>query len=322
MTLKFNIHSITPVEEGGGGGGGDTPTEQVVRGSWVVPQAVLDLETAFNSFTKTASLTYKYGMLITKGIGNIIALTFDATANYITSDGSTGTYKSNKSGFDITFSNPDADNWIVFETKYNLITFNLIQPYGSTSASACKGAIRYFIVDRDGAQEDLNDGILFTTSNGYNNLESFTLNNTVGMSYFNFNKFEGAPKGYIPPATNWNYPQCGSDSASTFNSYAHLLPNLPYGYDMSQRTDDFTLGVSQTGYNRIKEAYIKLPSGNFQINGSSQIIFSKDNWEYIATNAPTVSSKTLSMGSLNISICGGAGGTIISTLTGKGWIVN
>ena len=54
----------------------------------------------------------------------------------------------------------------------------------------------------------------------------------------------------------------------------------------------------------------------------SQIIFSKENWEYIANNAPTVSGKTLSIGTTNIDICGGASGTIISTLTGKGWTVN
>lgn len=43
--------------------------------------------------------------------------------------------------------------------------------------------------------------------------------------------------------------------------------------------------------------------------------------QYMATNAPTVSGKTLTIGDLNIARAGGASGTIITTLTNKGWTV-
>ena len=43
--------------------------------------------------------------------------------------------------------------------------------------------------------------------------------------------------------------------------------------------------------------------------------------QYMADNAPTVSSKTLRLGSVNIARAGGSTGTIISTLTSKGWTV-
>ena len=152
-------------------------------------------------------------------------------------------------------------------------------------------------------------------------LESVKVKNISLGSTFNGDNLRSTSCQYMPPITNWSSNAIGSNFVTKFTE-AHKLPNLPYGLDLSSITSNLTLGTSNPGANRIREAYIKLPNANFTIYSSSGIIFTKDNWQYIADNAPTVSGKTLTMGNMNIAICGGATDTIISTLTNKGWTVN
>ena len=70
--------------------------------------------------------------------------------------------------------------------------------------------------------------------------------------------------------------------------------------------------------------YVILPStGGFTWCTTYQnIIIPLECLEFMANHAPTVSGKTLKIGETNIERAGGSSGTIISTLTGKGWTVN
>lgn len=67
---------------------------------------------------------------------------------------------------------------------------------------------------------------------------------------------------------------------------------------------------------------MKLKIGAYTFNISGACNLSPESLEYIANNAPTVSGMTLTIGTQNIANAGGTSGTIISTLTGKGWTVN
>lgn len=72
------------------------------------------------------------------------------------------------------------------------------------------------------------------------------------------------------------------------------------------------------------ELFIILPNKNVYWSwdeSTSPRPISLASLQFLATNAPTVSGKTLTIGSENIARAGGASGTIISTLTGKGWTV-
>ena len=82
------------------------------------------------------------------------------------------------------------------------------------------------------------------------------------------------------------------------------------------------IGLLSGCYSLVK-ANIKLPSRSITTLSSDNHI-SIDSLRYIANNAPTVTagSATLTIGSTNISRAGGASGTIITTLTNKGWTVN
>lgn len=62
-------------------------------------------------------------------------------------------------------------------------------------------------------------------------------------------------------------------------------------------------------------------SANSNYSFTQSKFISVESLQYIADNAPTVTGKTLSIGADNIARAGGATGTIISTLTSKGWTV-
>lgn len=299
------ILGVTGTYEGDGG------SSQTVRGSWVVPQAVLDLEDAFDNYNEPAysNAPFVYGILFYKGIGEIY-VSSRQFSKYITSDGITGEFGAD---WTITFNNPDADNWIVFSSNINVAGNIPIRPY-NVNLTAGKSTYRYLIAKNTQNDTTVFNDLLDTCAG----LESFKLINIKAGSNFTGADCKGAVRKYIPPITNWSNSTPSSNFTSYFSSDAYTLPNLPYGLDLSGITTALSLSGSAQ---KMREAYITLPNANFTLSDKG-VTFTKENWQYIADNAPTVSGKTLTMGSLNINICGGASGTIISTLTSKGWTVN
>ena len=103
-----------------------------------------------------------------------------------------------------------------------------------------------------------------------------------------------------------------------------------YCYSLEATSDVFDLsGVSSSSNNSyllyccysLVKANIKLQDRTLT-SLSSNTNISVESLKYIADNAPTVSGKTLTLGSTLIAKAGGASGTIITTLTNKGWTVN
>ena len=293
------------------GGGGST---QVVRGAWVVPQCVLDLEEAFENYTATGTYNYVCGILLYKGVGSV-TIVAEQDSRLVTSDGLDVSFGDTYST--ITFNDKDADNWLIFQTNLAFWSGSPIKPYGISTNSLKRGCFRYAILeDINKTGQSMSKAMFCDFA-----LESIKLKNISYGSEFKGDDLQSTSCQYMPPMTYWSANVPSSNIVTKFTE-AHKLPNLPYGLDLSSITSNLTLGVSNCGMNRIREAYIKLPNANFIINSSSGIVFTEDNWQYIADNAPTVSGKTLTMGNMNIEICGGTSGTIISTLTNKGWTVN
>ena len=305
-------------------GGGST---QEIRGSWVVPQEVLDLEDAFDEWQQnfTANQTYLYGFLFHKGIETVLLQTVNKNTgddSIVTSSGSV-TWESSTKAL-VTFDSANDYNWVVFECSYPIGAYDIIFPYRKVAADGIDlaGTVKYIIIKNNTSSNTTLSISPFSSSiSGYPVLESIKSVNVKFGSAFTSNEMQGASRRYMPPISNWGSATPDSSVISYFSSYAHLLPNLPYGLDFSSSTTNLTLGSTTCSMNNIREAYIKLPNANFTIKQNSGISFSRENWEYIANNAPTVSGKTLTMGMINIAICGGTDGTIIQTLTNKGWTV-
>lgn len=305
-TTDVTNYASAEVNVSGGGG------SQVVRGSWVVPQCVLDLEEAFDNYDEVAysDAPFVYGILLHKGIGEIYVISRQGS-KFITSDGISDVFSEGANT--VTFNNPDADNWIVFISNIDVSISIPIRPYNS-ALTASKATYRYLI-----AKNTQNDTTVFNDLlDKCAGLESFKLINIKAGSNFTGSDCKGAMRKYIPPITNWSNSTPASDFTSYFSSDGYTLPNLPYGLNLSGVTTALYLSGSSQ---KMREAYITLPNANFTLSDKG-VTFTKDNWQYIAQHAPTVSNKTLSMGAINIAICGGATGTIISTLTSKGWTVN
>lgn len=122
------------------------------------------------------------------------------------------------------------------------------------------------------------------------------------------------------------------------NTYGRALMftafnDFPFILDCSEfasSSNTWYIGSSQwtSQYYRIavpQKLYIKLPNMNvnwYAINPGQNALIPLDCLQYMANNAPTVSSRTLTIGAQNIAYAGGASGSIISTLTSKGWTVN
>ena len=298
---------------------------QVVRGGWVVPQCVLDLESAFDNWFNlyTPTLSYVYGVLLYKGITKIKLNSVANTIDTIISSGNNDVYEYESGDIYVTFENIDGDNWVVFQSSLRIDDFNIIAPHDINTTALANGSIRYVIIKNTTSDSTVFSGTdLLSYSSSFRNLESLKCINVKLGNAFIGNDMRGAGRKYIPPITYWQSAIPDNTVVSAFDTYAHTLPNLPYGLDLTSVTTNLTLGTTDGGMNNIKEAYIKLPNADFTITKNSGIVFSRDNWQYIADNAPTVSGKTLTMYGVNIAVCGGSNGQIITTLTNKGWTVN
>mgnify|MGYP007012479830 CR=1 FL=1 len=141
------------------------------------------------------------------------------------------------------------------------------------------------------------------------------------------------------------FPQYTYGQTSLSAAYTKMLMTNTSGYNYLARSRDFpfvldcsTFTGSNTyyvsnGYTAPSDydqrfsppcsLYVILPStGSFTWCTTYQkVIIPLECLEFMANHAPTVSGKTLKIGETNILRAGGSSGTIISTLTSKGWTV-
>lgn len=324
MTLKFDVKTISSslVNEGGSDGGSG-----VKRGSWSVPQSYLDLEKAVENFEWNGDTytNFIHGIILPKGISTIW-IDIGSYNSFLTSEGYFHTMASEESGEGVlyTYNNADADNWIVFENDLDYVSYTprVYCVPGNNKTTWQVDYLRYLVTryPRETVY-DQSTHSHFDYFLGLAKLESVKLINYKYGGKFSGNDLRGACRKYIPDISYWSDPTPADNFTSYFKQYAHTCPNLPRGLDLSNITSDLTLGTTDKGMNNIEEAYIILPNSNFTITERSGISFTLDNWSYIADNAPVVEGKTLTMGALNIAICGGTDGEIITKLINKGWTV-
>lgn len=143
---------------------------------------------------------------------------------------------------------------------------------------------------------------------------------------------------YIPSTTEVTYDN--TDMAAWLSSRSNpvqrigSLPNLPYGGDFSSCTNyewDFTKDItsSDSSFNgtsiNLDQMYIILPKVNIKFNKANSgwnekgIWLSADNWDYIATHAPTVSGKTITIDGVNSDRLGATNKALLES---KGWTVS
>lgn len=328
-------NGFTSVSVNVSGGGGS----QEIRGNWIVPEAYLELEEIMENDTTVDGDVYKssIGYIINNylptfyidsfasglmtacrtsdgafyDIGSAITHTWDTTKDL------TGGYR-----YIIAYSDvPDfSGTGKIYFPNYT----------SASSITSDKNGIKHFnkyivINSTIGNAGNFNpqlgkltESYKFINNHGFGTLNS-GLRGVIPQASSAYEQNSNVK--YIPSMAELGNPTIG---AMNYNSYIVRTPNYPYGLDLSLAGGDWTLGRADVSTYTCIEAYVKLPNQNVTINSSNDYfcLLSKDNWQYIATNAPTVSSKTLTMGSPNIAICGSASGTIIQTLVSKGWIVN
>lgn len=237
----------------------------------------------------------------------------------------------------ITIDNSDGNLSIYF---YYIDRYGISQFWsGGAIGRWTKGTLSNIILARFIKYFAINGTITSIKDNctlAYNNAESFNIlaGSVIPKNEANATKMWNANRSsvsnysmakYYPPITEWaSTNQITNLATNTFTSNRGLPP-MPDGLDLSNVTNDITFGYTnaieeELFVNKNYRMYCKLPAVN--ITMTRNLTLTNDNWEYIATNAPSVVGKTLSAGAENISIMGGSSGTIIQTLVNKGWTVN
>lgn len=320
---------------------------ETVRGNWVVPQAYLDFEEIISNETLRttgsgdSNKDVIYGFLFKNTVPNFSAyLVAPSQAGYInylkTSDGAS--YDSNATSsnaeqishtFDATKDLTGGYRYIIAHVKADT------QPYIMVAGMQIKffNCVKYIVIKTDNYSTKLSKWLSnFNISYG-TQLESYKFINSVGVSQIDSGYFATCGSyctpsiKYIPSIAEMGNPTVTFTSLQT-NTGGKYVSNLPYGLDLSTVTSDITLGgASYANTSSDFQAYVTLPPVNVTMHTNTNSTYftttlSKDNWAYIAEHAPTVSGKTLTMGQINIDICGGTSGTIITTLTNKGWTVS
>lgn len=310
-----------------GGGGGYTPE---VRGRWVVPKAVseLDYEIANDSFFSTATglgATCSLGVLFDEGMPGVKNISSSSIVALKTSDGAVYDRTTNATVEHVFDMSKDIVDPLT-EKRYRWIIYYFKSP---TSPSSSGDAIGNVYPSSSNIRRCTPYVVMYkgvfrgTPVENFYGLRSFR--NIDGLFTSRPDRFvpQVTPKPgmvYVPPWNETYNGTCQNPGMLTNGNY--LPPNLPYGVDFSDYNSTLTIGdTNGIDYNtNLKEAYMILPSQNVILKNG--IYWSKDNWEYIADHAPTVSGKTLTMGEVNIATCGGSNSTIIQTLVNKGWTVN
>lgn len=224
--------------------------------------------------------------------------------------------------FNISASTNDITNGL-----NNLIRVNLAEADDNGDSSS--KAIRYTYISIKycgSAQGKLGNFNPYAFGSYSGDYEAIKLNNCIISNALTSDVlYEGRFASHVLPVSNFSSVDTSNSSKWVSNfSNVMVLPNLPYGLDLSFITTDtkLILGHASWGYassTRLRSAYISLPNAPVVV-GAKQF-FSKENWEYIAEHAPNVTNRTLTMGEVNIAICGGEDSEIITTLKNKGWTV-
>lgn len=189
--------------------------------------------------------------------------------------------------------------------------------------------IRYFAVKGNVA-----GGYPYSGNLARNNAESFKLLSPItgkvtirASDLFDANSGGVPLHKYLPPILEW----CSSAEITgiTSNVFANPkgTPCVPDGADLSSYTD--TGNPLYIGYsngceddlfvNREIRLYCTLPATDVTFRRFA--VLSKDNWEYIASHAPSVSGCTLKVTQENIDAMGGTTSIAYTTLTEKGWTI-
>lgn len=111
-----------------------------------------------------------------------------------------------------------------------------------------------------------------------------------------------------------------TSKGTSFGSFCYQCVALVELSDVLDVAKGTSFGDFLSGCTALVKANIQLGSTSIYSLSSSSIL-DVESLAYIANNAPTASA-SLTIGSTNISRAGGASGTIISTLTSKGWTVS
>lgn len=330
MSFNFNVHSISKPTSSPGS---DLDSGGEWRGDWYCPKVYLDLEKEMenDSFAQANGFEYSLGIVF-RNTNSFYASAPASSSNFAnfkgfkTSDG--GEYANPSDSithyWDSAKDLEGGYRWIILYSSKN----NAYDVFGD-----CQGKIDnkkalleslYQVLNFDITQ--FANAAALIGSNNVQYLESFKFINNHKTEFYMtlyFGKYYSLK--YCPSIEELGNPTVNPPSTTTYNFGGdYALPNLPYGLDLSLYTKDITIGrVSYLG-GCTRSAYITLPNANVTLTysaGYPEVLFTKDNWEYIAEHAPTVSGKKLTMNASNILICGGEDGEIITKLKSKGWVV-
>ena len=335
-------------------GGGYEPT---YRGNWLVPQLYLEIDAKTDDTTNAmyqAHIAHSsktepkvIGLALFKGyytitIGSVFSTYVEGMcisdgrmyhSSILGSEAPEGsTLLSSNS--EITIDNTLGDKYIIIYTTkncnqlpigYNTDVFGVSLRVFSTSNQHILKFTKYACFKN-----------VFVNYFKNSQFESFNIIGTLASAskmagakdvVFNPDFTQFGSRYYIPPISTW----CTTDTISVkvSNLQSRGIYCFPDGLVISTTATSGTLYIGYsdatfdnnlplTNFNR---AYITLPS-TINVNINSYITLTEDNWSYIAEHAPSVSGLTLTIGSANIAACGGSSGTIITTLTNKGWTVN
>lgn len=344
MTLKFNIHTISPsLATGDDSGGGGSPSYGVCRNNLLVPQMYIDFE---NTVKNDPRISTEFGDYLNTTYTKVYSLGF--------------LYPDECSDFQVTQSRSGligvyfSDGTLIKADTSSINSFMPTHTYSENIEDVPEGyryLILYYRATETYAFNDLStmlDNILQNNINSWvanleDTVEYMVLNmpfNNLGMSGLdnlcgfgitdNFStKMQTNPVlpyglrlRYMPSAAElfgeYTYtaiPQFRG-SASTQAVY---LPDL---LDLSTIQEDADLNISNA-YKIVGR--IKLPAVNLDFDAST--VFTYQSWKYMAENAPVVSGKTLTLnlssqtGSNNLKAMGGADGAIYQTFISKGWTI-
>ena len=312
-----------------------------MRGHWAVPPAYTKFDKIMEEDAGIKGLNYtsRIGFIISNRSYNLSFKIYRSNSQFIlgvkTSDGKEYTCNSDKSD-EIIVHNWDFEK--DFENNYRWIIVYARSIYDYKIRIDNKDGTEYggsdflkqtlyAVVDAPGYKTYYGNYASYLTAYG-GILESFKFINDTRIREFNsstpalYAQSDVPNLKYIPSMEELGNPPVTITTLKLTGQYT--VPNLPYGMDLSTVTSDITFGRPAYPFYRDIEAYVTIPPVNIKMNSDSNYgttTFSRDNWAYIAEHAPTVTDKTITMGTANIAICGGEDSEIITTLKSKGWTI-
>lgn len=326
--LADTIDSITT-----GGGGGGTP---VYRGGWQVPDLYLQIDAIVADYpnnssqfvnTPTKTVTHVVGMVFTPDVESV---SIPIAESYIAPDDATITTTSSYTN--IAFST--ANRWVVIRRTTNSLSYSLSLVNGynlnSTAKEQFYAYITYNALNNQYPDypttcakrlEDVHITGTYTKNSVAISIDSILQNRHWKNPYWVLDMYSSYNESYLAESI--------ADSSAYKNQFCELYA-YPFILDFSSHTgtSKITLGRNE-GYAAVnlKHLKMKLPSTcNVELKGNASTygnpLLDLESYRYIATNAPTVSSKTFTIGTIAVNMLNTIDSTIITTLTNKGWTVN